>query len=324
MSATAVSATAVTAPLRRLVAAGREQVMGATRDLFSHGDHPLAHTLSYRGDPGLFGPDSMTWPVVGDAAVFVGGIRALLVQAAHPEVAAGVSQHSRYREDPLGRLTRTASFVTSTAFGAMPEVDAAIDTVQRRHRPVTGVSARGCPYDASDPDLAAWVHNTLTDSFLVAYRVFGPGTCSDADADRYVAEQTLVGVRLGASPLPDTADALAAWVADHPALAPSPAADEAIAFLRNPPLPVAVRIPYLVLLRAAAATLPSRIAGIVGVRSLPGDLEVGRVAVAALRWSLGASPDWRVALERVGAPRPAGVTFRQGLPPAAVTGAGRN
>jgi len=89
-------------------------------------------------------------------------------------------------------------------------------------------------------------------------------------------------------------------------------------------LPVAVRIPYLVLLRAAAATLPSRIAGIVGVRSLPGDLEVGRVAVAALRWSLGASPDWRVALERVGAPRPAGVTFRQGLPPAPVTGAGRN
>ena len=324
MSATAVSATAVTAPLRRLVAAGREQVMGATRDLFSHGDHPLAHTLSYRGDPGLFGPDSMTWPVVGDAAVFVGGIRALLVQAAHPEVAAGVSQHSRYREDPLGRLTRTASFVTSTAFGAMPEVDAAIDTVQRRHRPVTGVSARGCPYDASDPDLAAWVHNTLTDSFLVAYRVFGPGACSDADADRYVAEQTLVGARLGASPLPDTADALAAWVADHPALAPSPAAAEAIAFLRDPPLPVAVRIPYLVLLRAAAATLPSRIAGIVGVRSLPGDLEVGRVAVAALRWSLGASPDWRVALERVGAPRPAGVTFRQGIPPAAVTGAGRN
>ena len=73
MSATAMSATAVSAPLRRLVAAGREQVMGATRDLFSHGDHPLAHTLSYRGDPGLFGPDSMTWPVVGDAAVFILG-----------------------------------------------------------------------------------------------------------------------------------------------------------------------------------------------------------------------------------------------------------
>ena len=317
-----MSATMVSEPIRRLVAAGRGQVMGATRDLFSHGDHPLAHTLSYRGDPGLFGPDSMTWPVVGDAAVFVGGIRALLVQAAHPEVAAGVSQHSRYREDPLGRLTRTASFVTSAAFGAMPEVDAAIDTVQRRHRPVVGTSTRGCPYSASDPDLGAWVHNTLTDSFLVAYQAFGPGTCSDVDADRFVAEQTLVGARLGAAPLPSTAYELAAWVADHLALAPSPAADEAIAFLRNPPLPLAVRIPYLVLLRAAAATLPPRIAGIVGVRSLPGDLEVGRVAVAALRWSLGASPDWRVALERVGAPLPGGVTFRQGIPPAAVAAAG--
>jgi len=319
-----MSTTVVSEPIRRLVAAGRAQVMGATRDLFSHGDHPLAHTLSYRGDPGLFGPDSMTWPVVGDAAVFVGGIRALLVQAAHPEVAAGVSQHSRYREDPLGRLTRTASFVTSTAFGAMPEVDAAIDIVQRRHRPVVGVSTRGCPYTASDPDLAAWVHNTLTDSFLVAYRVFGPGACSDADADRYVAEQTLVGARLGAAPLPSTGHDLAAWVADHPALAPSPAADEAIEFLRNPPLPIAVRIPYLVLLRAAAATLPPRIAGIVGVRSRPGDLEVGRVAVAALRWSLGASPDWRVALERMAAPLPTGVTFRQGLPTAVVASADAN
>jgi len=123
-----------------------------------------------------------------------------------------------------------------------------------------------------------------------------------------------VGARLGAAPLPATADSLGAWVADHPALAPSPAGDEAIAFLRNPPLPIAVRIPYLVLLRAAAATLPPRIAEIVGVKSLPGDLEVGRVAVAALRWSLGASPDWRVALARVGAPRPKGVAFRQPVP----------
>lgn len=54
-------------------------------------------------------PGSMTWPVVGDAAVFVGGIRGLLVQVAHPEVAAGVAEHLRYRQDPFGRLIRTRS-----------------------------------------------------------------------------------------------------------------------------------------------------------------------------------------------------------------------
>src|SRR5690349_10438567 len=80
-------------PHRGLRLAGliRDRAAAGTAGLFSHGAHPLARTLDYPGDPGLFGPGSMTWPVAGDTAVFVGGIRALLVQAAHPEVAAGVA-----------------------------------------------------------------------------------------------------------------------------------------------------------------------------------------------------------------------------------------
>lgn len=66
------------------------------------------------GDAGLLGPNSVSWRVIGDAAAFVGGIRALLVQTAHPEVVAGVEQHSRYRDDPLGRLNRTSVYVTET------------------------------------------------------------------------------------------------------------------------------------------------------------------------------------------------------------------
>ncbi len=62
----------------------------------------MEHTLDYAGDPGLFGPDSITWEVMGDVSGFIGGIRALLIQAAHPEVVAGVADHSRYREDPAG------------------------------------------------------------------------------------------------------------------------------------------------------------------------------------------------------------------------------
>src|SRR5262249_7105359 len=170
----------------------------------------------------------MTWPVVGDTAVFVGGIRALLVQAAHPEVAAGVADHSRYRQDPLGRLTRTAAYVTPTAVGATPEGGQGGGPGRRRPRAVTGTSDRGQPYDASDPALAAWVHNSLTDSFLTAYRTYGAQPCPVADADRYVSEQTRVGALLGADPLPETAAALTGWIADHPDLAPSPGAREAV------------------------------------------------------------------------------------------------
>jgi len=296
------------------VAGLRGRVAGATGGLFSHGEYPLARTLDYPGDPGLFGPDSMTWPVVGDTAVFVGGIRALLVQAAHPEVAAGVADHSRYRQDPLGRLTRTAAYVTATSFGAMPEVDHAVALVRRRHRPVTGQSGRGQPYDAADPALAAWVHNTLADSFLAAYRAYGARPCPLADADRYASEQRRVGALLDADPLPETAGDLAAWITGHPALAPSAAGREAIAFLRHPPLPVAIRAAYGVLFRAAVATLPARICEVTGVAPRPGDRALGVTAVASLRWALGASPDWQLALARTGAPEPAGVRFRQPMP----------
>lgn len=284
----------------RLTELIRDRAAAGTASLFSHGAHPLARTLDYPGDPGLFGPGSMTWPVAGDTAVFVGGIRALLVQAAHPEVAAGVAQHSRYREDPLGRLARTAAYVTATSFGAMPEVRRAVAIVRSRHRPVAGHSDRGLPYDASDPELSAWVHNSLTDSFLTAYRFYGAQPCPPADADRYVHEQAKVGELLGASPLPDTAAALSAWVANHPHLAPSPASAQAITFLRHPPLPPAIRAAYHVLLRAAIATLPSRIQQITGLPSRPGDRTVGRAAVTALRWALGSSPDWQLALARTG------------------------
>ena len=126
----------------------KQRVVTATTGLFSHGPRSLEHTLSYAPDPGLLGPDSVSWRVIGDPTAFVGGIRALLVQTAHPEVVAGVEQHSRYRDDPLGRLTRTAVYVTETTYGAMAEVEAAVATVRTAHRPVHGRSERDRPYSA--------------------------------------------------------------------------------------------------------------------------------------------------------------------------------
>lgn len=98
--------------------------------------------LDYCGDPGLLGPDPVSRRVIGHAAAFVGGIRALLVQTAHPEVVAGVAQHSRYRSDPLGRLSRTSVYVTETTYGARPEVDAAVAAVRRRADAYRGVAQR--------------------------------------------------------------------------------------------------------------------------------------------------------------------------------------
>lgn len=290
----------------------KDRVVDSTTSLFSHGPQPLADTLRYRGDPGLLGPGSVSWEVIGDATAFVGGIRALIIQTAHPEVVAGVEDHSRYRTDPLGRLTRTSFYVTETTYGAMPEVERAVAMVNRAHRPVSGVSERGEPYSAADPALAAWVHNVLTDSFLTAFRAYGPRALSPDEADRFVAEQARIGRLLGADPLPLDADTLSAWIADHPALATSAAQRSAVEFLRRPPLSAPVRVAYGRLFDAAVATVPVRIRDLVGVDPSRFAGRVGGIGLGALRWALGSSPSWHVALVRTGSEVPEG-RFRQPL-----------
>ena len=276
----------------------RVRVQKSTNDLFSHAPYPLDGSARYAGDPGLFGPQSVTWELVGDAAVFVGGIRALLVQAAHPEVVAGVFDHSKFREDPLGRLSRTSAYVTATSFGAIPEVERAVRTVGLAHRPIAGRSHRDREYSASAPALAAWVHNALTESFLAAHQHFGEHTLSMADADRFVAEQVQVGALLGAHPLPNTAAALTAWINDHPDIDVSPGMRAAVGFLRTPPLVLPVRLVYRVLFEAAVTTLPPRVREILGLRSLPGAHLLGELTVRVLRRALGRSPSWKLATRR--------------------------
>lgn len=300
-----------------MIAAVRDKIVASTTSLFSHGPKPLEHTLEYRGDPGVLGPDSVSWRVIGDAAAFVGGIRALLVQTAHPEVVAGVEQHSRYRDDPLGRLNRTSVYVTETTYGAIPEVEAAVMAVRTAHLPVKGRSERNKRYSAGNPAMAAWVHNVLTDSFLVAYQHFGPKPLTKEEADRFVQEQTRIGALLDASPLPTSAEELSRWVSDHPALASCQAQKNSIEFLRDPPLPLPVQLGYQPLFQAAVATVPPAIRAVIGLAPKAGSARIGRAAVTGLRWALGASPSWHLALVRAGAPVPPGL-FRQPLPTGAI------
>jgi uncharacterized protein (DUF2236 family) len=294
----------------------RNVLADSTAGLFSHAEYPLAHSLDYAGDVGLFGPGSASWHVLGDVSAFVGGIRALLVQAAHPEVVAGVADHSTYEQDPLGRLSRTSAYVTATGYGAMPEVEAALRLVRRAHTPVKGVSHRGAAYTASGGEFASWVHNVLIDSFITAHQIFGREPLSAARADSFVEEQSRLGERLGANDLPVTTRSLHDWVRNHPALDASPGMESTVRFLRQPPLPFGVGLGYRVLFHAAVATTPVNVRDLLGVRSYPGALVAGRTTIRTLQWSMGSSPSWWIALQRTGETRPDGVIFRR--PPPAV------
>jgi uncharacterized protein (DUF2236 family) len=161
--------------------------------------------------------------------------------------------------------------------------------------------------------MAAWVHNVLTDSFLAAYQSFGPDRLTTADADRFVAEQTRIGRLLGADPLPETAGELADWITNHPDRVSTKAQGSAISFLRNPPLSPPIKVGYKVLFDAALTTIPADLQTQLGVQPSNRAHRLGTGVTASLRWALGASPSWQLALVRCDAPIPTGL-FRQPLP----------
>lgn len=148
------------------------------------------------GPQGLFGPGSMTWRVHREGVLLLGGGRALLLQVAHPLVAAGVAQHSNYREDPFGRLYRTLDTVTTIVFGPAGEAEEAAARLQRVHTRVTGRAHDGTPYDATAPELVMWVHATLLDTALRVYETY-IGPLTPAERELYYREQKLLGEKYG-------------------------------------------------------------------------------------------------------------------------------
>ena len=136
---------------------------------------------------GLFGPTSVTWRVNREAVLLLGGGRALLMQIAHPLVAAGVADHSDFRSDPLGRLRRTLEAMLTITFGTVEEAKRTLRSVNGIHAKVcgtleeaTGGFAAGSRYQARDPRLLLWVHATLVDTSIVVYRRY-VGDLSDEE-----------------------------------------------------------------------------------------------------------------------------------------------
>lgn len=256
-------------------------------------------------DEGLFGPDSITWRVHGHLSVLVGGLRSLLVQTLHPLAMAGVAEHSRYRADPLGRLQRTGAFIGTTTYGTRAQAAAAIEGVRRVHERVRGVAPDGRPYSASDPDLLAWVHHVEVQSFLLAYQRLGPGL-GPGEADRYVSEMADLARAMGVRQRLTSARELDRWVHGHPELGVTPQARGAVRFLLAPPLPLAARAPFAVLIAAAISMVPFWARARLGLL-LPGPI-TGRLAaepaaralVAAMGWAMGPSPALVGARARLG------------------------
>ncbi|MEU6471249.1 oxygenase MpaB family protein [Streptomyces massasporeus] len=189
-------------------------------------------------DPGLFGPDSVTWQVHSDPVMWIAGVRALYLQALHPRAVRGVMQNSDFRRDAWGRLLRTASFVGTTTYGTTEAAERAGARVRKIHRMLTATDPdTGERYGVDEPALLMWVHCAEIDSYLHVAQRSGL-RLTGAEADRYVAEHResarLVGLDPDAVPA-DRAELAEYFEKVRPDLAAGPEAREVDDFLLRPP-----------------------------------------------------------------------------------------
>ena len=154
-------------------------------------------------DGGLFGPGSVTWRVNREGSILIGGGAAAILQVAHPLVAAGVGEHSRYDVDPWGRLVRTLEITTKMTFGTTADAQEGSRAIRMAHKRVhgklpwdAGRFPAGTPYDASDPELAMWVHATLVATSLTVYTHW-IGPLAISDQRRFYDEQMAIGELFG-------------------------------------------------------------------------------------------------------------------------------
>lgn len=208
--------------------------------------------------PRWFAEDRPIRRVHGDASMFVGGLRALLLQSLHPLAMAGVAGHSGYRGDPWGRLQRTSHFLAVTTFGSSDDAEAMVARIRGIHSRITGTAPDGRPYAASDPHLLRWVHLAEIDSFLRAHQRYGAEPLDADGRDGYVFDTARVARALGVIDPPVTEAELADQLQSYrPELAGTTEARTAARFmLLNPPIPYVARPAYGVLGAAAVGLLP--------------------------------------------------------------------
>lgn len=265
-------------------------------------------------DAGFFGPGSAAWAVHGGMATMVAGIRALLMQTLHPGAMAGVHDWSRYREDPLGRLSGTIQWLVTVTFADTARAETESSRVGRFHDRVTGIylDANGeeRPYAAGDPELLSWVHVVFTDAFLSCHKIWDgdiPG-----GPDGYVREWAKAGELVGvANPPRSEAELRAQFDAfrDAGVYKNDERVAEAVRFIRNPPLRRSMMPAYRIMFAGAVASIPPDYRALLGLKRSPLPVIWGtRVVLDGVRLLLGKSSTSedaaRARIARLEAPHP--------------------
>lgn len=227
-------------------------------------------------DQGIYGPDSLTWRLGRERVMLLGGPRALVLQVAHPLVAAGVADFSSFRSDPLLRLRRTLDATWTLIFGTTEEASRAADRINTAHRQVHGILpstagrfAARTPYDATDPELLLWVHATLVDTTFTVYTRF-VAPLSDAELDRAYEESKVAARMLGVpgDRIPPDARAFRAYVDDmlgSDRLAAAPFQQAIVHDVLYPPLRFIPRRAHWPTVAVTTALLPPRVRDLYGL-----------------------------------------------------------
>jgi uncharacterized protein (DUF2236 family) len=261
--------------------------------------------MAIGNDFGLFGPDSDVWIVHGSLATLVGGVRALLMQAAYPAALAGVSQHSAYDTDPLGRLERTTRWLTITSFGSTEAIAKEARRVNALHAHVKGeyedAQSQAQRYEASQSRHLLWVHCAFTDSFLTAYRELGRE--EDRTVPRYVGEWAKSAEPLGLSNAPKS-DAELHEVLEgflHDEIGEIEATRTIVHFIVHPPFSKAAMPFYRALCNAAISTLDPRILNVLGLKAKSRAwISIVKPMLRVLQLIVGnESPSQTIARERI-------------------------
>ncbi|HEX3296101.1 MAG TPA: oxygenase MpaB family protein [Nocardioides sp.] len=252
------------------------------------------HRQRIHGTPGprWFPQGSPITVVHGDASMYVGGIRAVLLQTMQPRAMTAVAEHSGYRGDMWGRLARTSRYLAVTTFGTVEDAQQAVDAVRAIHDRVHGTMPDGTTYDANDPHLLTWVHVAEIQSFLLAHRRFGAHPLDQAGYDEYVAQAAFVSRKLGAvDPPTSEAELHAAVERFRPELRAIDHARDAVSYLiHQPELPWLARPPYRVLVAAAIGLMPDWTREPLALPTLPVAHDrvadaLGRAATRTVRWA---------------------------------------
>jgi uncharacterized protein (DUF2236 family) len=271
----------------------------------STGAPEWAQQMAIGNDVGLFGPDSAVWEVHGCIATLVGGIRALLMQAAHPAALTGVAEHSAYDTDPLGRLERTTRWLTITSFGSTEAIESEARRVREMHKRVQGSfedkTGIHLSYSASDPRFLLWVHCAFTDSFLRAHEELGYPL--PQGADRYVNEWAKSAQPLGLNDAPhsklELQHVMATFAREEVTrIAMTP---PIVGFILKPPFSRSGLFVYRILANAAISTIDEPFLTVLGLKKKSKIwLQVSRTILDFLSYMLGhESPSQKIARKRI-------------------------